>query len=316
MKAVDVFEKRLRAFSSNFAPDSSKIDGGGRVLLPPGCLEELSKKSVAYPLQFRIEYNGRVCYGGVLEFIAEEGTIIMPDWMFSTLMLEPNKTVSIKTCTLLPGSLVKLRPQQSQFIELSDPRYVLEMHLSQYPVLTRGTTIVLNYLDIEFLIDVIDITNDAGQSLEAISTVRADSQATEVKVVFERPLDMPPSPTEREPEAFFATDTNDSNNALNFSPLEFTPPTIGGGVAGGANMKNTDYPKEKEKEEEKKPSFIPFVGKGCRLNEGTNSAGGITSSNHSVHKTPEELALEVREKRLKALARTLQGTAGHPKEHK
>ncbi|KAH9578152.1 Ubiquitin fusion degradation protein Ufd1-like [Trypanosoma melophagium] len=304
-QGLDVFRKQLAAYPGEFSEKASRVDGGGRVLLPSSCLAELATMNVVYPLQFCIRSRQATCYAGVLEFNADNGIVIMPLWMFSALMLQPGDTVSLETCVLPPGKLVKLRPQQMSFIQLSDPKHVLEMHLSQYPVLTRGTSIVLQYLDREFVIDVIDITDENDRSVQAISTVRADAQATELKVEFERPLDMPTSPTEEEKAVPQGVNVIGSGDALDFTPFVFKPPTI----AKSKETAEGEGTKQQEQEEDKsKSGFVPFAGGGRRLNgKPVVSASPVPveeEKKKSTEKTADEKAREAREKRFQAFSGT------------
>ncbi|RNF16003.1 ubiquitin fusion degradation protein [Trypanosoma conorhini] len=289
---LDVFRKQLAAYPGEFSERGETVDGGGRVLLPSSCLAEISTMNVAYPLQFRIRSRSGVCYAGVLEFNADNGVVIMPLWMFSALLLQPGDTVTLETCVLPSGKLVKLRPQQSSFIQLSDPRQVLEMHLSQYPALTRGTSIVLRYLDREFIIDVTDIRDEADCSVEAISTVRADAQATEIKVEFERPLDMPLTPPERELPVPEGSNVIGSAEGVDFAPFVLEPPKI-------VKEKETTGSEAEKQEgnEQAKPGFVPFMGSGRRVNDKLVAPAASAGERPCGEKTPEEKAREAREAR-------------------
>ncbi|ORC85552.1 putative ubiquitin fusion degardation protein [Trypanosoma theileri] len=298
---LDVFRKQLAAYPGEFTEKASRVDGGGRVLLPSSCLAELATMNVVYPLQFCIRSRQATCYAGVLEFNSDNGIVIMPQWMFSALMLQPGDTVSLETCVLPPGKLIKLRPQQMSFIQLSDPKHVLEMHLSQYPVLTKGTSIVLQYLDREFIIDVIDITDENDRSVEAISTVRADAQATELKVEFERPLDMPPSPTKEEAIVPQGVNVIGTGDGLDFTPFVFKPPTI----AKDKDATEMEGSKQQQEEEKSKPGFVPFAGGGRRLNDRSGApVSSVPVEKKSTEKTDDEKAREAREKRFQAFSGT------------
>ncbi|EAN78185.1 ubiquitin fusion degradation protein, putative [Trypanosoma equiperdum] len=295
-ESPEIFRGSLRAFPSVFASTDAKINSGSRVILPPTCLQKLSTMRVAYPLQFKLRNGKRgvTCYAGVLEFSAEEGHIVMPAWMFTAMGLCEGSTVAIETCTLPPGGLIKLRPQESNFLQLSNPKNVLEMRLSDYPVLTKGTSIVLDYLDRDFVIDVISITDDTGKSVDAISTVRADTQATELKVEFERPLDMPPSPTESERQMPQGGNIIGADDAVEFAPFVLQPPTIG----------NQPQPaRTKQPKEEAKAAFVPFMGVGRRIDGKSTVEEKSDTGGHRVAKTQEEMAQEAREMRLKAFGR-------------
>ncbi|KEG10292.1 putative ubiquitin fusion degardation protein [Trypanosoma grayi] len=290
---LDVFRKQLAAYPGEFSERGERVDGGGRVLLPSSCLAELSTMNVAYPLQFCVRSRYGACYAGVLEFNADNGIVIMPLWMFSALMLQPGDTVVLETCVLPPGKLIKLRPQQTSFIQLSNPKQVLEMHLSHYPVLTRGTSIVLQYLDREFVIDVTDITDEADRRVDAISTVRADAQAIELKVEFERPLDMPPSPTEDELPAPQGPNVIGSGEGVEFAPFVFKPPTIG----KDKETKDTKATEQQQQQQESpKPAYVPFAGGGRRLND---KPVAPVQEQSAEEKSEDE---KVREKRFQAFS--------------
>lgn len=161
---------------------------------------------------------------GVLEFSAEEGRVYMPFWMQQHLQLKPGEIVSVKSAVVEKGDYVKLRPQQKAFIEISDPKAVLENKLRHFSCLTKGDTIMINYNNTQYLIDVLEVKSIKGNT-NVISIVETD-----VKVDFERPLDMPESPL---PE------------------------------------QQVDFPiitkkKEEEKKEEKQ-GFRPFIGTGRRI---------------------------------------------------
>ncbi|KAF5226323.1 putative ubiquitin fusion degradation protein [Trypanosoma cruzi] len=295
LESLDVFRKQLAAYPGEFSERGELVDGGGRVLLPSSCLAEISTMNVAYPLQFCIRSRHSVCYAGVLEFNADNGIVIMPLWMFSALLLQPGDTVSLETCVLPSGKLVKLRPQQSSFIHLSDPRQVLEMHLSHYPVLTRGTSIMLHYLDRDFIIDVIDITDELDRSVDAISTVRADAQATELKVEFERPLDMPLTPSENELPVQEGTNVIGTAEGVEFAPFVLKRPTI----VKEKEEKSTETT-NREGKDQTKPGFVPFTGGGRRVNDKPVAPVVSEGERQGVEKTPDERAREARERRFKA----------------
>ena len=81
------------------------------------------------------------------------------------------------------GNFVKLRLHNSkEFTKLNDPKAVLETIMSRdYPVVTQGQTIALNYkdLDMVFMIDVVET-----QPAEIIEILNAD-----INVDFDKALD-------------------------------------------------------------------------------------------------------------------------------
>ena len=64
-------------------PDREHTNFGGKVFLPPSALDKLTRLHITYPMLFEL-INGReekVTHAGVLEFIAEEGKIYLPQWV-------------------------------------------------------------------------------------------------------------------------------------------------------------------------------------------------------------------------------------------
>jgi len=100
----------------------------GKIMLPPSALRQLSQLEIAYPMLFEItnHTNGRKLHCGVLEFIANEGSVLMPHWMMQNLGVEHGDLVKVESATLPKGTYVKLRPQTKSFIEIANPKAVLE----------------------------------------------------------------------------------------------------------------------------------------------------------------------------------------------
>lgn len=74
---------------------------------------------------------------GVLEFIAPEGTCMIPNWLYEQMGFKDyddgGVMVNIMLENHLPkGTMVKLQPHETAFIDLSDPRAILENELRNY----------------------------------------------------------------------------------------------------------------------------------------------------------------------------------------
>jgi ubiquitin fusion degradation protein 1 len=290
LAGIDVYTQHFAAYSGAFAERRGDVvDKGGRILLPTECLRQMATLNLVYPLQFEIRtFAGRSVFAGVLEFESQAGQAILPRWMFEQLQLTPGETVRIATVALPQGSLVKLRPHQRAFVEaISDPKSVLEAHLKHHPVLTRNSTIVLEYLGREFSIDVVETLDDKGKSVKAISTVNHQATTTELKVEFDRPKDMPESPVKppAQSTAFPVAPQQQGANVIGgqagvqFTPLAFKPPTL---LPSGS-------PSSSAPAEPPKPTFVPFGGGGRSLAgrpPPTTSAPAGTPTSSSVSATP------------------------------
>lgn len=64
-------------------PDRSHLNSGGKVMLPPSALDKLTRLHVTYPMLFELINGnaGKMTHAGVLEFVAEEGRIYLPQWV-------------------------------------------------------------------------------------------------------------------------------------------------------------------------------------------------------------------------------------------
>ena len=90
--------------------------------------------------------------------------------------------VSISSTSLPNGEFVKLQPHKTEFIELSNPKAVLEKQLSTFSTLTKGETIAIHYNKKVYYIDVVEIKPDTLK--HAVSIVE-----TNIQVDFAEPLD-------------------------------------------------------------------------------------------------------------------------------
>jgi ubiquitin fusion degradation protein 1 len=90
----------------------------------------------------------------------------------NTLLLEPGDLIQIKSTDLPPGRFVKLQPQSPSFLEISDPRAVLENAFRSFACLTKGDIFTFSYNDQTYDIAVLEIKPDTDQ--HAIVTMETD----------------------------------------------------------------------------------------------------------------------------------------------
>ena len=76
--------------------------------------------------------------------------------IMQNLLLEEGSIVSIRSATLPKGTFVKLQPHTKDFLDISNPKAVLERTLRGYACLTKGDTICLPYNNKKYFIDVIE----------------------------------------------------------------------------------------------------------------------------------------------------------------
>lgn len=136
---------------------------------------------------------------GVLEFTAEEGCCLLPYWVIPTqlmthLALSEGSDVSIEFVKLPKGTFVKIQPHETAFIDLPNPRAVLENALRNYLCLTQGDSIVVEFAKKRYAIDIIETKPE-----QAIMTLQCDLQ-----VDFAAPKDYREEPVlKKEPSLTF-----------------------------------------------------------------------------------------------------------------
>ncbi|KAJ5754051.1 Ubiquitin fusion degradation protein UFD1 [Penicillium nucicola] len=155
-------------------PERENVNHGGKVIMPPSALDKLTRLHITYPMMFEL-HNGakeRMTHAGVLEFIAEEGKIYLPFWLMQTLLLEPGDLLQIKSTDLPPGQFIKLQAQSTSFLDISDPKAVLENAFRNFSCLTKGDVFTFGYNDQVYEMAVLE-TKPSG-SKNAVSVLETD----------------------------------------------------------------------------------------------------------------------------------------------
>lgn len=161
--------------------DKSHLEDGDKILLPPSALETLARLHIDYPMLFNLENEAvaRHTHCGVLEFSAPEGNCYMPYWMMQNLFLKEGSILRVQNATLPKATFVKIRPQSSEFLNISNPRAVLEGSLRKFSCMTVGDTICIQYNDKQYFLDVREV-----RPAEAACIIETDCE-----VDFEAPAD-------------------------------------------------------------------------------------------------------------------------------
>lgn len=76
--------------------------------------------------------------------------------MMQNLLLQEGDLVTVRSANLPKGTFVKLQPHTKDFLDISNPRAVLETTLRNFSCLTVGDTICLHYNNKRYYIDIID----------------------------------------------------------------------------------------------------------------------------------------------------------------
>ncbi|KAL5477342.1 hypothetical protein EMCRGX_G024131 [Ephydatia muelleri] len=166
------------AFSyRNFGKD---VAHGGKIIMPQSALEKLARLNISYPMLFKMtnKQNGQHTHCGVLEFVADEGLIYVPHWMLNQLCLKEGDMVTMENVTLKQATFSKFQPQTVDFLDITDPKAVLESKLRLFACLTKGDIIGIEYNDKVYELLVVDTKPE-----KAVSIIECD-----MKVDFAAPV--------------------------------------------------------------------------------------------------------------------------------
>lgn len=182
--------------------------------------------------------NGKVTHCGVLEFSAAEGTIYLPLWVMKSIGVRSGDFVTLRNVTLQLGTFVKLQPQSVAFLDITDPRAVLEHSFRAFSALTRGDIIQISYNDQVYEFAILEVMPESAK--RAICIVETDLQ-----VDFAPPVGyVEPTPQPRAEKSIAG-----SLGMLNMSQMSQSP------FSGSPSASLSS-------------SFKPFSGMGNKLREG------------------------------------------------
>lgn len=92
--------------------------------------------------------------------------------MMQTLQLDVGDMIQIKTTSLELARLVKLQPQSVNFLDISDPRAVLEKAFRNFAALTKGDVFNFEYNDEIYDIAVLDVKPETAKM--GVSMIETD----------------------------------------------------------------------------------------------------------------------------------------------
>jgi len=104
------------------------------------------------------------------------------------LCLEDGSDVVMRNIGLNKATFIEVRPHETKFIELHDPKAILEQELTNYATLHKGDTINIRYAGRDYAVDILQCKPD-----DQVCVVEAD-----VNLDFAAPLDyVEPKPEPR-----------------------------------------------------------------------------------------------------------------------
>ncbi|RXH99558.1 hypothetical protein DVH24_021360 [Malus domestica] len=273
------FEQTYRCYPASFI-EKPQIESGDKSKSPTSSLH------IDYPMLFELrnESAERVSHCGVLEFIAEEGMIYMPYWMMENMLLQEGDVVRVKNATLPKGTYVKLQPHTKDFLDISNPKAILETTLRNFSCLTTGDSIMVAYNNKKYYIDIID-----AKPSHAITIIETDCE-----VDFAPPLDY------KEPERPAASGRlNKATAQVEEDPAEaepkFNPFTGSGRRLDGKPLKYEPAPASSSGSNDKKPAVTngnaqPSMGSSSQAT--SRQAQGKLVFGANASRTPKETQKE------------------------
>jgi len=148
---VRPFNTQYRCYSVCMLPGNERkdVERGGKIIMPPSSLDHLARLNIVYPMLFKLtnKKTNRITHCGVLEFVADEGKVYLPYWMMRNLLLEEGGMLHIENATLPVATFSKFQPQSEDFLDITNPKAVLENALRNFACLTTGDLIAIDYND-------------------------------------------------------------------------------------------------------------------------------------------------------------------------
>ncbi|XP_058098758.1 uncharacterized protein LOC131243415 isoform X2 [Magnolia sinica] len=275
------FEQTYRCYPASFI-DKPQLESGDKIIMPPSALDRLASLHIDYPMLFELRNAAteRVSHCGVLEFIAEEGMIYMPYWMMENMLLQEGDTVRVKNATLPKGTYVKLQPHTKDFLDISNPKAILETTLRNFSCLTTGDSIMVAYNNKKYYIDIIETKPSS-----AISIIETDCE-----VDFAPPLDY--KEPERPPPSMLSSKAPAQVEEVPAEAVpSFNPFTGSGRRLDGKPSKHSDTPVASSTPKDQRPeatnSGQPSTGSTSKSNSLRQTSGKLVFGS-SVSHTPKD----------------------------
>ncbi|EOA27423.1 hypothetical protein CARUB_v10023557mg [Capsella rubella] len=248
------FEQCYRCYPVMFI-DKAHLEKGDKIIMPPSALDRLASLHIEYPMLFRLSNDsvGKTSHCGVLEFTADEGIVYLPYWMMLNMSLQEGDFLQVKNISLVKGTYIKLQPHTQDFLDISNPKAILETTLRSYSCLTTGDTIMVPYNNKQYFINVLE-----AKPSSAVSIIETDCE-----VDFAPPLDYkePEKPQKLTPS------TKRSREGFLCVHLKFSAEFFRKILASHFTYMFSPLFLAVEEEEptSKVPKFTPFTGSGKRL---------------------------------------------------
>jgi len=169
--------------------------------------------------------------------------------MMQQLRIEEGGFITVKSATLQKGTFVKVQPQSTTFLDISNPKAVLENRLRNFSCLTQGDVIKIEYNSKNYFLNVIEVK--PGTSVSIVET--------DLFIDFAPPLDYVEKKVEEPP-----VKSAQASAAININK----------------NKMEEDSPSPSPKSLEN--NFKPFVGTGYSLKSATPKSTTNMNTNSPI----------------------------------
>ncbi|KAK9498068.1 hypothetical protein O3M35_003950 [Rhynocoris fuscipes] len=167
------FSTEFYCFSVAMLPGNERedVERGGKIIMPPSALDHLTRLNISYPMLFKLNNPklDRITHCGVLEFVADEGKVYLPHWMMHNLMLDEGDVVHIESANLPVATFSRFQPHSPDFLDISNPKAVLENCLRNFACLTTGDVVNIKYNTKDYELSVLET-----QPGNAVSIIECD----------------------------------------------------------------------------------------------------------------------------------------------
>lgn len=166
-----IFQATYKCYSVTMLGDREDVERGGKIIMPPSALDTLTRLNIQYPMLFKLTNKkvNRQTHCGVLEFVADEGRIYIPYWMMRNLCVDEGELIQIDNVSLSVATYAKFQPQSVDFLDISNPKAVLENALRNFACLTQGDVVAIKYNDKEYELCVLE-----SKPGKAVSIIECD----------------------------------------------------------------------------------------------------------------------------------------------
>jgi len=125
---------------------SSKTLTKDRIIVPQSLISDSTL------LIFSLQYNGKKICCGTKDF-THTNSIYVPNWVMEYLKITDGTPILIESTKLSKATFVNFTVSKS-FLQLSNPKVILEYYLRDYMVLNLHQTITIDYLNKKYTIKV------------------------------------------------------------------------------------------------------------------------------------------------------------------